>query len=71
MYFAIILAAASPLKMKTILERMRLSLAVVRLWQYSLAGFPLKKPYCGSGLSLLVSLARVSQARLKITRVSL
>ena len=35
LYFAIILAVTSPLKMKTILERMRLSLAVVRLWLHS------------------------------------
>lgn len=35
LYFAITLVVASPLKMKTILERMHLSLAVVRLWWYS------------------------------------
>lgn len=34
-YFAIILAVTSPLKMKTILERMHLNLAVVRLWLHS------------------------------------
>lgn len=33
--FAIILAVTFPLKMKTILERMHLRLAVVRLWLHS------------------------------------
>lgn len=35
LYFAIVLAVISPLKMKTTLERMHLSLVVVRLWLHS------------------------------------